>query len=170
MGCPALSRGQHSGLLVSDLLRDAHPEKHVQKPVATTKSMPVTGAMAAEGEPRGRPLRVPGVKWKLSTFRNTECFSYIRGDVRAVWVCTCTHTHIGVHTHTHPAQMQPHTPTTPLPSRMFFFSPTPQLPLTEGSVLRHSGLCSLTCGTALLGLLATLGAPFTARPGQQSAR
>lgn len=47
-----------------------------------------------------------------------------------------------------PARTQPHTPATPLPSRMFSCSRAPQRPSTEGSVLKCGGLCFLTCGTA----------------------
>lgn len=86
--------------------------------------------------------QVPGVTWKLPAFKNTECFSYVRGDVSPggeMHTCTRTLT---------PAQTQPHTPATPLPSRMFSCSRAPQCPSTEGSVLKCGGLCFLTCGTA----------------------
>lgn len=163
-------QGTAPGPLVSDPLRDAHPEKHVQKPVATTKSICQSRAC---WPPRvSREAGLCGSQASNGNFppSGTRNVFLTFGEMCVLCGRAHTHTHTGVHTHTHPAQMQPHTPTTPLPSRMFSCSPTPQLPLTEGSVLRHSGLCSLTCGTALLGLLATLGAPFTARPGQQSAR
>lgn len=177
-GHPSPGGGQHSGLLANDPLGRTHPEKLQALPARglcrETRGGDRVGDAGHTRIGRWARRERPGIcgprvsNGNFSPLRKLNAFLALLLSGGCARRCGHARTHACTRTLT-PSPVRSHTPTTPLPSRMFSSSPAPQLPLAEGSVLRHSGLRFLTCGAALQGG-GGLCSPFTARPGLQSAR
>lgn len=159
-GHPSPGGGQHSGLLANDPLGRTHPEKLQALPARglcrETRGGDRVGDAGHTRIGRWARRERPGIcgprvsNGNFSPLRKLNAFLALLLSGGCARRCGHARTHACTRTLT-PSPVRSHTPTTPLPSRMFSSSPAPQLPLAEGSVLRHSGLRFLTCGAALQG-------------------
>lgn len=120
------------------------PLKRVQRTAATTKqSQPHQAHLFVQDVVRKHDVcMLASIKLKLSNFKETKCFSVIRGMCYLTGAClhrhTCARWHIGTctfgHTltYTHPDSRAAAHPGNTFTFRNAFSSPTPPLSLAEG--------------------------------------